>query len=69
MRRDWSFAANPVAWATVIMLLVAYAALVVFAFRSGRAITLDDVMMFWPAHLILAINLFGIFGLKGGKRL
>jgi len=69
MRRDWGLAANPVAWATVIMLLAAYAALVVFAFRSGRTITLDDVMMFWPTHLILAINLFGIFGLKGGKRL
>ena len=67
MRQGRGFAAHPIPWATVIMLLVAHAGLVVFALRTGRVITLDDAMMFWPTHLILAANLFAIFA-PAGKR-
>ncbi len=62
MLRKIGFSTHPVLWANLILVLISYTAIVAYALWGGRRIMLEDVMSFWPLHLMLALNLFGIFG-------
>ncbi len=62
MARKLRFSRRPVLWANLAVILFVYMALVAFARWDGRAITVEDVLFFWPVHLLLAINLLSIFG-------
>ena len=66
MARKFAFSRHPVLWANLAVVLFSYIALVAFARWDGRAITVEDVLFFWPAHLFFALNLVGLFG--PGKR-
>jgi len=68
MPRKIGFSTHPVIWANLIVLLITYASIIAFALWDGRKITFSDVMFFWPIHLMLLINLFGIFGPAGKKK-
>jgi hypothetical protein len=62
MRRKWSIADNPLAWANVIFIILVYGLFGALAFVMGRTITWQEAGAIWPLHVILAINLLGIFG-------
>lgn len=63
-----SFRAYPLAWANVAFILIVYAGFIGVALVMNRQITLHDVTMIWPLHLILAINLAAVLGFLKPKK-
>lgn len=49
-------------WANVVVIAIFYAAMIAFSVWNGRRIGFEEVKLFWPIHIMLALNIFGIFG-------
>lgn len=56
------FRRTPMAFATVALLVIMYGIFVAVVVSTTGALTVRDIIFIWPLHLILALNLFAIFG-------